>query len=226
MHNMSESSLAKGMFENGLKFSTQELSAEQIEVTGLSGISTGNGEQHTLSFWMKWDGDASQNPVVSSWGNYNLQFLENYSMFGFNTNQNDIIGIPYDKLAGDWIHITATFVNGDDYVSSDICQLYINGQIQTLKRPDGSPSADLNAKVGTAAKFGGIYSGSEADYRYGGYLDDIQIYNRELAADEVASLVYSTRYEYDALDRMIQKVEAPVVLPDDTSCNPTTLIFL
>ena len=143
------------------------------------GVNMTPGGCNTVAFWMKWNGVAN-NRRVFYWntGYYNLVFANGY--FGINTYNSDVLGVPSSGLAGQWVYVAVVFPNGVPSATS--AKIYINGTPQTLQAC-GTP-------VSRTAKPNIVISGLDpADaYKFGGTIDDVRIYNRELTADEVEGL--------------------------------------
>jgi hypothetical protein len=145
-------------------------------------VDTSSGASNTVAFWMKWDGGYNEMPF--GWnanGGYDLIFAGN--AFGINTGQGNVFGISTAGLNVDeWMHVTVVFPNG--VPDSSNAKMYINGIQQTMTSQVG---ATTNSRAATEKIFlsGWNYGG----YRFGGDIDDLRIYNRELTASEVMTLV-------------------------------------
>ena len=57
---------------------------------------------------MLWDGTENQMPL--GFDHYDLAL--NYGMFGFNTQNGEILGLKSARLSGHWAHVAAVFTNG------------------------------------------------------------------------------------------------------------------
>jgi len=152
--------------------------SDEIAFT-LPSIDTVSGHWNTVSFWMYWTGTASQMPF--GFNLYDLYFASTY--FGFNTGNGDIWGIDNTGLTNSLVHVAAEFYNGAGTTS----KLYINGVPKTLSQKLG---ATLSRTATTNAKLSGWpYSSA---YKFGGTIDQVQVFNRALTDTEVLVL-YQTR---------------------------------
>jgi len=150
---------------------------QYIEVNGVA-VNTAAGGSNTVAFWMNWGGGNLQMPF--GWNtNYNLFLYNGY--FGINTGNADALGISSAGLANQWVHVAVVFPN--DVPSPANSKIYINGALQTITQLKGTP-------LSRAATPGVFISGwgFDSGYRFGGSLDDVRIYCRELAAGEITAL--------------------------------------
>ncbi len=149
-----------------------------VELAGLP-VSAVAGDRTTVMFWMNWDGTNSVMPF--GWQFHDLWFVND--RFGFNTASSDIYGISgaNAKLANGWHHIAAVFVNGD--VSQE--KLYIDGLPQAMSQQLGSPNNSL-AYVQANARISGWLA--DNGYRFSGQLDEVIIFNGEIAAAQIYSI--------------------------------------
>jgi hypothetical protein len=143
-------------------------------------VNTSVGASNTVAFWMYWTGTKNQipfswNPTTNA---YDL-WLSDTDAFGFNTYGNDVYGISgaTSLLANKWVHVAAIFTNG--YPASEP-SLYINGVKQTLSLLRGS----RNTESVTSTLFIGE-NGPGSNYRFGGTIDEVKIWNRALSAAEI-----------------------------------------
>ena len=215
LNNMDASSWVEGVHKGALEFAAQDTNSEYVSITGLNDVDTTAGEKNTLSFWMNWDGVTAATVTPVEWGDISLVFDESQKLFGFRTSTSDVLGIDYTDLKGRWVHVAAVFCNqttdAEDY------GLYINGELQSLTLY----GTQVAQSVSSSLTLGNIITSS----KFGGLLDDVQAYNHELTANEVASLACTTRYEYDSLGRMVKMIESPVKLANDKIYYPTTTYY-
>jgi prepilin-type N-terminal cleavage/methylation domain-containing protein len=172
--NASDSHLCKaGQFSNG---------NSAVEITNLDELSTASGDQTTVTFWMKWSGGDSEMPL--GWTSYDLWFYND--LFGFNTAGGDIFGISgaAAKLANSWHHLAAIFTNGGTSRNS----LFIDGVEQPLSTVRGS--GHNNRTVGADFRISGWPN--NAGYRFNGLLDEVRVYNRGLAENEIKTDMATT----------------------------------
>jgi len=154
---------------------------DRISLTNL-GVNTTAGGKNTVTFWMYWNGVQGKMPF--GWTSYDLWTQSN--CFGFNTGQNNILGISTSSVpANTWVHVAAVFYNGVPNATDN--EIYINGSKQTLTAclysTTNSMFATTNATIGNWNRLGAYY--------YGGKLDDFRIYNRNLSESEVANIYNS-----------------------------------
>ncbi|HUW26158.1 MAG TPA: LamG domain-containing protein [Gallionella sp.] len=144
-------------------------------------VSTVVGAQTSVSFWMYWDGIDSVMPI--GWNSHDLWLSG--GNFGFNTGNSDIYGIASTGLANSWHHVVAVFTNGNMAGN----QLYIDGVAQPLSQRQSTP---IN---GTAVVQGTLQVGGwarDTNYRFGGRLDEVKVYNGALIPGEVNTLYNET----------------------------------
>ena len=201
-----------GFTGNSLHFDS---SNDTVTINNLA-VDTTAGAHNTVSFWMKWDGSTSEMPI--GWGSKYDLFLSG-GFFGFNTAESNILGIQIADIPGGlvdrWVHVTAVFYNG--VPSADTVKLYIDGQLMEIAECDASHTTTASRSVTSQLVLSGwAYNSS---YKFGGSLDEVRVYNRELSADEVAALADArvTRYEYDSLGR-----QTTVTLPDPDGIGEQT----
>ena len=165
-------------------------SNDRLVINGLP-VNTNSGGCNTVTFWMYWNGSYNEMPFAWGGADYALYFLNH--AFGFNTGQGNVFGISAEGLEQHWVHVAAVFYNG--VPSSSTVKLYIGGSRQVLAdRLTGvttlSRSASSNAYI--SMRDVGI------SYEYRGIIDDVRIYNRELTAVEVISIMTGVRLETDS----------------------------
>ncbi|HLF07000.1 MAG TPA: LamG domain-containing protein, partial [Thermoplasmata archaeon] len=95
-----------------------DMTNDDVRLTGLK-VNTGAGAWNTVEFWMNWNGDPDglgSGMMPFGWGGtagggYGLWLLN--GCFGFNTWENNILGIAIDSsFGGRWHHVAAIFYNG------------------------------------------------------------------------------------------------------------------
>lgn len=155
---------------------------QQLQFHDLRSVNTVSGGKNTVEFWMYWDG--IQYIMPFSWSNgYNLFITE--SSIGFNTFNSDVLGIPTTGLSNRWVHIAAVFYNG--VPSASTCELYIDGEKQTLIQLASSPFE----KYATNSAF---VSGVDhpSDYRFHGKIANVRIWNYGLSATAIKNNMYQS----------------------------------
>ncbi len=139
-----------------------------IDVSGLP-MATSSGSKASVAFWMKWNG--VDNAVPVSWSSQGLLLAS--GGFGFTTFNGDVYGVASTGLANGWHHVVAEFSNGS--VTSN--RLVIDGVQQTLTQRVGTPLS-ANAVVSAVFRMGG--RAGSANQRFGGELDEVQIFGGAL----------------------------------------------
>ena len=192
-------------------------------VSYLESLDTNPGGNNTVSFWMNWDGTEGWNTPFS-WSGTGLSLkirkdTNGNAYFGFSTEVGDCLGVDATGWENRWIHVTAVFKNSDGVISQDTCTLYINGEEQDL-----APMVDGISAVNKNVSQYITFSAWEARHPFHGMLDELRIYNCELTASEAAALgsAGTTRYDYDALGRVIAEHQSPVVAENGDWVIPTT----
>jgi hypothetical protein len=163
-----------GRISGGLTFDA----SNDYVVADNIGVSSTN----TVTFWMKWNGGNAQMPF--GWnGAYDLYFYSGF--FGINTGQGNILGISAAGMANQWVHVTMVFPNGVPSASN--AKLFINGVQQTVTDRLNPTTASRNA---TPKIFISGW-GQDSYQKFGGVIDDVRIYNRELTLAEVQAAMNS-----------------------------------
>jgi hypothetical protein len=157
-------------------------SAGSIQVPGLPLDTTTTGVKTTVTFWMNWDGTDNVMPI--GWNIHDIWMFD--GQIGFNSGSGDLYGIPSTGLANTWHHIAVEFTNGD--VASN--KMFINGVEQSLSQLRATPN-NARAFVDSQMRIGGwsINSG----YDFYGLIDEVRIYEGELNASQVRSIMRERR---------------------------------
>ncbi len=134
-------------------------------------VDTTSGQKNTVEFWMYWNGVNTEMPFGFS--SYDLYLTS--GAFGFNHGCGDIWGVSSSGLSNKWVHVAAVFYNGN-YLNE---QLYINGVKQTISQQVGT---SCNRSVTTSARIG---TWPNSLLVFGGLIDELKIYSRELSASEI-----------------------------------------
>jgi len=177
---------------NGPKWTTGGKVAGALSFDGINDYATASnlavntvaGGVNTVTFWMKWNGASNQMPFAWGGNHYNLYLLG--GNFGINTGNNDVLGIPFatTNYANKWVHVAVVFPNGAPGVSN--AKMYINGVQQTLTQRGTPVSKNASSNV--------FLSGWDTSnqFKFGGTIDEVRIFDRELSADDVTSLYNGT----------------------------------
>jgi hypothetical protein len=148
---------------------------DYVKITNIP-INTASGAHTTVAFWMYWEGDSGEMPI--GWEQpYDLWLIG--GCFGFNTGENNVLGISWDGLANRWVHVVAIFYNG--VPSSTTVSLYVDGVKQNIYECRGSTTASRSV-TSTLHVSGWAYG---TGYYFGGIIDEIVIYNRSLSEEEI-----------------------------------------
>ena len=159
---------------------------QRVIVSGV-GVNSNPGEKNTVSFWMKWNGDTDEIPFAWLGTDYSLRFTDGFyggTYFGFYTNEDNCLGVNASGWKNEWVHVSAVFYNG--VASADTCRLYINGEQQSLV--DLKDPTTTSKNITSSFCLSGCTDDASAQNRFGGCIDDVQIYNRELTGAEISTL--------------------------------------
>ncbi len=143
----------------------------------------------TLSAWVKIDVDTTDGSVIghrgtAADGTSVLLWFDNDDTNGdaFQfavSSDNPKTGDGYRSIVKDtWYHVTAIY----DDSSATQRQLYVDGALRE------SDAGDVSFDKGTTAWGVGSENGSASVRPFNGQIDDVQVYNRALSADEIATL--------------------------------------
>jgi hypothetical protein len=148
-------------------------------------IDTTPGGKNTVSFWMNWDGTDNAMPFAWGGSHYTLWFYG--GSFGFNSGQGNIIGISSANLKQKWVHVTAVFYNGIPNATDN--ELYIDGIKQTITLQMGETTIP---KVASQTVVLSGWDGTN-DYRFGGRIGHLQIWNHAVEPSQVQSFMYKVQ---------------------------------
>jgi hypothetical protein len=190
-----------------------------------SSLSLIDGEELTISYWLKWDGGTLYSLYKYDNGN---PPNSNYAVLGGNGNGYSIATSgngtgPNTTYTGfnpnEWIHFTVTFQSG-----ANNTKIYINGVLETegtsnLSSVASTANLAINSAVGIQNYTRGV-----------GHLDDMAIWNRALSISEIQSLytsqpppcVSSSPISFNGLSSSYSTTDAPVTL----SATPFGGVFL
>ena len=148
-------------------------------------VNTASGTYNTVAFLMYWTGTLNQMPFGWNTG-YDL-YISPQDNFGFSTDGGDVYGISDagNVLANKWVFVVAVFPNG--YPSYEPA-LYLNGVKQTLQLLQGTRNT---AYCSTTLYVSGWDSGN---YRFGGHVANLYVYNRMLSDAEAVQLTNAVLY--------------------------------
>ncbi len=163
----------------GLGMTFNPATVDTVQAT-IPTLNLAAGGWNSVSLWMYWTGGTSQMPF--GFTTYDLWFAG--SSFGFNTGTGDVWGIADTGLANTRTHVVAEFYNGDVKAFN---KLYINGVQKTLSQKVGTTGSR------SVTTYFAELSGwpNDATNKFGGTLDQVQVFNRALTDTEVLEQYYS-----------------------------------
>ena|GEM_PF-2726844 len=201
-----------GKFGYGLGFDGID---DRVRINNVP-VNTSAGAYNTVAFWMYWNGNDNQMPF--GWQQaYGLWVIG--GCFGFNTGENNVLGISSSGLANRWVHVVAIFYNG--VPSSTTVALYIDGVKQSIFACRGSTTASRSV-TSTLQISGWAYS---TGYYFGGIIDELKIWNRALSDEEVlaeyqlAKVAQGQKHFANVSATLLTGNTQPVIL-DLTGCPP------
>lgn len=150
------------------------------------------GDEFSYSAWFKFTGTATFQPIIASGTQPNVQtfFSVNSSTdLNFGSRSSNYQMISYSGLSSNtWYHAVATLD------SSANGKLYLNGlQVGSLAMQTPSLTAKSQLAIGESKR---------VSSHFGGFIDEVAIYNRALSAAEVSNIYNNNTYlNYQALYR-------------------------
>lgn len=172
----------------GATVSGDSVANQRIKISGIP-VNTAAGAKTTVEFWMKWDGTlGTEKPF--GWNNqYDLGFQGTVNpAFGFNTGNQNILGVQSVGMANTWVHVAAVFTNG--LPDSNNVELYLNGQKQTIQdMVPGYPTTSSRTVTDTIY-IGGW--GNDNNYDFGGSIDDLRIWDGARTQSQIQSEMTSS----------------------------------
>ncbi|WP_139491595.1 fibronectin type III domain-containing protein [Brevibacillus dissolubilis] len=153
---------------------------DEYRFTNLA-VNTTAGGKNTVEFWMNWNGTSSQMPFGWDTG-YNLEFVGGY--FGFNSSENNVMGVSAAPLKGKWVHVAAVFTNGVPTI--DNLELYINGQKQPLIQGMGTTARYGKSATPTAYLSGW---GRTTGYKFGGKVANLRIWDHARSQAQIQNSI-------------------------------------
>ena len=176
---------------SGVGLSTTSLrldgTGDQVNISGYKGV-TGT-DARTMSAWVKLeDGGNGQNRSIMSWGQdsggqkWNFRVQDGNGTKGairVEVNGGYIVGST-DITDQQWHHVAATWENDGTPDVTDIL-LYIDGVLETN-------SAQQGRAINTASSKDVQLGRDHENRRFKGWLDDMQIFDEALSAEQIAAL--------------------------------------
>lgn len=159
------------------------------------GLNTNDNMQTSVSFWIKWRGNISENnenrQMPMAWNTFDLLFRG--SSFGFNNfngngTANNIFGVQSDALnkngENSWVHIAAVFTNR---TTDSRNKLYINGELQNLSDlKNGFSNKNEYSVIAQTLSIGGHVRG-ESRFPINGSIGNFRIFDGEITQTQVNS---------------------------------------
>jgi hypothetical protein len=169
-----------GRFGNAMKFDGVD------DYVGVANLPSLNPTQITMEMWIKFNTIPYNTQIVlNKEGQYRLIAADvdtthlsiRYATTVTSWSAGTLIGNT-TLTAGVWYHVAATY-DGSSW------KLYLNGNL------DGQKAESGNIVSGTGSLYIGTFA--PGTYHFNGTLDEVQIRNRSLSADEVNELYQSTK---------------------------------
>ena len=146
----------------------------------------------TTSVWIKTMSSSNQSIVAKSLygpqaGRYYTIIQAGYLETFMQGNVNRTIDVPSSLVTdGNW-HLVTT-----SYVRSDLMSLYVDGTLKSTLDISADSSINMNTSdtflIGAYNNVSGTDSPPQGGEYFNGFLDDVRVYNRALAATEIAKL--------------------------------------
>ncbi|WP_456363615.1 flagellin N-terminal helical domain-containing protein [Priestia aryabhattai] len=172
----------------GASVSGDSIANQRVKISGIP-VNKAAGAKTTVEFWMKWDGTlGTEKPF--GWNNqYDLGFQGTVNpAFGFNTGNQNILGVQSAGMENTWVHVAAVFTNG--LPDSNNVELYLNGEKQTIQdMVPGFPTTSSRTVTDTIY-IGGW--GNDNNYDFGGSIDDLRIWDGARTQSQIQSEMHSS----------------------------------
>ena len=159
---------------------------DAVEVAGATAINNLNTLTYSMWFYADSTGSSNQGRLVDKTDSFSVRFSVYNSKLYVNADRWSSKGGKWrfeagQSLLGGWHHLAVSY----DYGSlNNVPSLYLDGaqiqNVEELRAPSGSVVADPGALF-----IGNRDSGSRS---FDGRLDEVQVYDRALTAQEVATL--------------------------------------
>ena len=172
----------------GATVSGDSTANQRVKISGIP-VNTAPGAKTTVEFWMKWDGFIGTTKPFG-WNNqYDLGFQGTINpAFGFNTGNQNILGVQSAGLENKWVHVAAVFTNG--LPDSNNVELYLNGEKQTIQEMAPGYLTTSSRTVTDTIYIGGW--GNDNNYDFGGSIDDLRIWDGARTQSQIQSEMYSS----------------------------------
>ncbi len=178
---------------HGATWTTGKIGTSALGFNGTSDYVTcgsanlSNLPQVTVSAWVNWDGvnRAGQSFSVGIEGVYKIMMFPSDGKIRFLTGNDwtgSVVTSSTALTANTWYLITATYDGSNKYI-------YINGVRETdFVTTSGSVGPNTYNRYFTMGAYDNTAGGNYVNF-FGGKMDDVQVYNNALTAEQVANLV-------------------------------------
>ncbi len=133
----------------------------------------------SITAWFNWDGASSENIICNKENLYEIKVNSGYLQYAWRPHWFWDGGSSFAVNANTWYHMTVVYDGRQQ-------MLYKNGQLVYARDQSGSMGGNSNKFL-----IGARGSSSPHNF-FGGKIDELRIYNRALAANEVSGVYNST----------------------------------
>ena len=154
------------------------------------------GDNYTVSVWMKPDGKLASNQAVLFLGDDTRAGTEKWYGLAGKNGSNTVKWWKSGTTpsgSAQWVTTASPVIGSDDWHhvvmtgSKDTATLYVDGQLVTADSGQSNPDKDSTNPLDTSTS--DIYLGVNYwDGEFTGEVDEVNVYNRTLSADEVTAL--------------------------------------
>ncbi len=134
----------------------------------------------TVSAWVKWDGSGGNNFIYDKQGLYQARVRNGYVTYRWRPAWTWYGGTSFSVIADTWSYVTVVYDGFEQVFYKDGAQVFSRSQTGAM----GSNSNKL--------LIGGERSGSPRNF-FGGTIDEVKIYNRAIAENEIKADMDETR---------------------------------
>lgn len=173
-----------------------------VDITPTSGLwNTVNGQWNSVSCWFWHDKDNAGFPWwIDSQPGLWLYPDGSDIEIGLNTGNSDIFGVslPQDNFLGRWTHVVLQFARTDNTgaggsvgqddvaITSDYCEMFIDGEKQTLSYVKASNSNAMDPVAGSDLQIMRYNDGTT--YSWNGSVTEVAVFTDQLTQAEVSEL--------------------------------------
>ncbi|MBW2095144.1 MAG: hypothetical protein JRI80_09665, partial [Deltaproteobacteria bacterium] len=134
----------------------------------------------TVAAWFKWDGSAGENILYNKENLYEVRINSGYLQYAWQPHWAWDGGTSFPVTADTWTHVTVVY---DGHQQA----LYKNGRQVYTRNQTGAMGANTSKLL-----IGARGSGSPRNF-FGGQIDEVRIYDRALAENEIQAAMDETR---------------------------------